>query len=73
MVERATITVPDENLLPLFEQHFETNGLTSESMSRVDSRTVGSAGCLRYWPTISRTSPPDISPSSCVIRTYRNG
>lgn len=43
MVERATITVPDENLLPLFEQHFETNGLTSESMStrRLENGRIG--------------------------------
>ena len=43
IVERATITVPDEQLQPLFEQHFETNGLQLESVSasRLENGRIG--------------------------------
>ena len=43
IVECATIAVPDENLQPLFEQHFETNGLCIDSLStnRLESGRIG--------------------------------
>lgn len=43
IVEHATIAVPDEKLLPLFEQHFQTNGipLHTESGSGIENSRIG--------------------------------
>lgn len=43
IVEHATITVPDEKIQPLFEQHFETNGIHLDSVStcRLENGRIG--------------------------------